>query len=59
MQKNINIKNVKEYVKKINIRNHKVNYKVNYEIGTSAKKQINETKIKYIKVLNIQKCTYI
>ena len=53
MKKNINIKNVKEYVKKIDIRNHKVNYKVNYKIGTSAKKQINETKIKYIKVLNI------
>ena len=52
MQKNINIKNVKEYLK-VNI------CKKNYTVTSNrmlTKKQTNKTKKKYSKITNAEKC---
>ena len=51
MQKNINVKNVKEYEEKVNI------YIKNYKVTSNRNinKEINKTKKKYIKITNIQK----
>ena len=50
MQKNINVKNVKEYVKKVNI------YKYIKIMKQHTIETLNQTKKKYIKATNIQKC---
>ena len=51
MKKNINVKNAKEWVKKVNT--NMKNYKVTSN-ETLAKIQINKTKKKYIKIKNIK-----
>ena len=51
MKKNINVKNAKEWVKKVNT--NMKNYKVTSN-ETLAKIQINKTKKKYVKMTNIQ-----
>ena len=50
---NINVKNVKEYVKKVNVctKNYKVTSNRNVNKETN-----NQTKKKYIKATNIYKC---
>ena len=48
MQKNINVKNIKEYVKKVDI------YIKNYKI--TSNRNIKPNKEKYIKATDILKC---
>ena len=52
MQKNKNVKNVKEYVKKVNINI----YIKNYKLISNRNIKPNQTKKEYIKATNIQKC---